>query len=45
MRQGAIGAQHDVTRDGQRSLLNVAIEDAPTAPLIVVINWAAGLKK
>jgi hypothetical protein len=38
-------AQYDVMRDGQRFLLNVPVEDAPTSPLTVVINWTAGLKK
>jgi Tol biopolymer transport system component len=38
-------AQYDVTRDGQRFLLNVPVEDAPTPPITVVLNWTAGLKK
>lgn len=39
-------AQYDVTRDGQRFLLNVPIEQEPAPPLITgVVNWAAGLKK
>jgi hypothetical protein len=38
-------AQYDVTRDGQKFLLNVPVEDAPTPPITVVLNWTAGLKK
>ena len=39
-------AQYDVTRDGQRFLLNVPVEDAPSSPVItVVVNWSAALKK
>ena len=38
-------AQYDVARDGQRFLLNVPVEDAPTPPITVVLNWTAGLKK
>ena len=42
----AIGfrAQYDVTRDGQRFLLNVPAEDAAPASITVVVNWQAGLK-
>jgi len=38
-------AQYDVTRDGQRFLLNVPVEDAPTPPITVVLNWTSELKK
>jgi hypothetical protein len=39
-------AQYDVTRDGQRFLLNVPVEDAPSVPTIsVVVNWSAALRK
>jgi Tol biopolymer transport system component len=38
-------AQYDVTRDGQRFLLNVPVEDAPTPPITVVLDWTVGLKK
>jgi hypothetical protein len=36
--------QYAVARDGQRFLLNVPLEETPTSPITVVINWAAGLK-
>jgi Tol biopolymer transport system component len=36
-------AQYDVTRDGQRFLLNVPVEDSRSSPINVVLNWAAGL--
>lgn len=39
-------AQYDVTRDGQRFLLNVPAEpDTAPPPITVVLNWTAGLKK
>jgi serine/threonine protein kinase/Tol biopolymer transport system component len=38
-------AQYDVTRDGQRFLLNVPAEDAAPPSITVVVNWPAGLKK
>jgi hypothetical protein len=37
--------QYDVTGDGQRFLINVALDDAATSSITVVLNWAAGLKK
>jgi Tol biopolymer transport system component len=36
--------QYDAARDGQRFLLNVPLEETPTSPITVVINWTAGLK-
>jgi len=33
------------TRDGQRFLMNVPIEDGNTRAIQVVLNWTAGLKK
>src|SRR5262245_580055 len=36
---------YDVTRDGQRFLLSTIVEKEPNAPLAVVVNWAAELKK
>jgi len=33
-----------VTADGQRFLINAVVEE-PNAPLTVVVNWAAGVKK
>jgi Tol biopolymer transport system component len=37
--------QYDVTPDGQRFLMNVDTSDVNAAPLTVVLNWTAGLKK
>jgi len=34
-----------VTGDGQRFLINTVVETEPNAPLTVVVNWAAGVKK
>ena len=33
--------QYDVTADGQRFILNAAVEDQGTAPITLVQNWAA----
>ena len=38
-------AQYDVTRDGQRFLLNVPAEDQAPPSITVVVNWPALLKK
>ena len=38
-------APYAVTADGQRFLINAVVETAPSAPLTVVVNWAAGMKK
>jgi hypothetical protein len=34
-----------VTADGQRFLINAVVETESNAPLTVVVNWAAGVKK
>jgi eukaryotic-like serine/threonine-protein kinase len=34
-----------VTADGQRFLINAVVETEPNAPLTVVVNWAAGVKR
>ena len=36
---------YDVSADGQRFLVNTAPEQAAAAPITVVVNWTAGLKK
>jgi Tol biopolymer transport system component len=36
---------YSVTRDGQRFLLSTIVETVPNAPLTIVVNWAAGVKK
>jgi eukaryotic-like serine/threonine-protein kinase len=38
-------APYAMTRDGQRFLINAVVETEPNAPLTVVVNWAAGVKK
>ena len=35
--------QYEVTRDGQRFLINVPLEEDAPAPITVVLNWQAGL--
>jgi hypothetical protein len=37
--------QYDVTRDGQRFLLNVTTEQASTPSITVVLDWTAALRK
>jgi Tol biopolymer transport system component/predicted Ser/Thr protein kinase len=37
--------RYDVSADGQRFLINTAPEQATSAPITVVLNWTAGLKK
>jgi len=34
-----------VTDDGQRFLINELVETKPNAPLTVVFNWTAGLRR
>jgi eukaryotic-like serine/threonine-protein kinase len=38
-------ASYDVSGDGEKFLVNVALEDAAVAPITVVLNWMAVLKK
>jgi Tol biopolymer transport system component len=40
-----IKAQYDATRDGQRFLINVPLEEAVPSPITVLLNWSATLKK
>jgi len=40
-----VGYQYDVSADGQRFLVNTSPEQAASAPITVVLNWTAGLKK
>jgi eukaryotic-like serine/threonine-protein kinase len=37
--------QYDVSADGQRFLIDTSPEQAAFAPITVVLNWTAGLKK
>ena len=36
---------YDVSADGQRFLVNTLVEETASAPITLVVNWAAGLKK
>ncbi len=48
MREQVAGSElvmYDVTRDGQRFLLNTQIERTEAQPMMVILNWAAALKK
>jgi eukaryotic-like serine/threonine-protein kinase len=36
---------YDVSSDGKRFLVNTLVEDAPSAPITLVVNWTTGLKK
>jgi hypothetical protein len=37
--------QYDVTRDGQRFLLNSLTEESAPSPITVVLNWQEELKQ
>jgi dipeptidyl aminopeptidase/acylaminoacyl peptidase len=37
--------RYDVSADGQRFLINTALQQPTSAPITVVVNWTAGLKK
>jgi serine/threonine protein kinase/Tol biopolymer transport system component len=41
----AFFAPYAVTADGQRFLINAVVEMEPNAPLTVVVNWAAEVKR
>ncbi len=43
-RPGGLRSVYDVSADGQRFLVNTLVEEAP-APITLVVNWQAGLKK
>jgi eukaryotic-like serine/threonine-protein kinase len=36
---------YDVTKDGQRFLINTQVKNAETQPMSVILNWQAGLEK
>ncbi len=38
-------SEYDVSADGQRFLVNTALEQPTSTPITLVINWTAGLKK
>jgi Tol biopolymer transport system component len=40
-----LGYPYDVSADGQRFLINTLPEQTASAPITVVVNWQAGLKK
>ena len=37
--------RYDVSADGQKFLVNSTVQDTSHAPLVVILNWAAGIKK
>ncbi len=41
----SITPHYSVTRDGQRFLLSTIVETVPNAPLTVVTNWTAQVKR
>ena len=45
IRPGGPGNVYDVSADGQRFLVNMAVEQQITAPLTLVLNWTADVKK
>ena len=42
---GYVGFNYDVAADGQRFLVNTVGEQASSAPLTLVVNWKAALRK
>jgi hypothetical protein len=39
------GGFYDVTRDGQRFLVNTSVTRAESLPITVVVNWSESLKR
>ena len=37
------GSNYDVSPDGQRFLVNAAVAGQTTAPITLIVNWAAAL--
>ncbi len=40
-----LGIPYDVTADGQRFLVNVAMDESRASPITIITNWTAGLKR
>jgi eukaryotic-like serine/threonine-protein kinase len=45
IRRGGPGYVYDVTADGQRFVVNTAVEQKESAPITLVVNWTADLKQ
>jgi serine/threonine protein kinase/Tol biopolymer transport system component len=45
VRPGGPGNLYDVTADGKRLLVNMAVEHQTSAPITLVFNWTADLKR
>jgi len=45
VRPGGPGNVYDVTADGQRFLVSMAQDQQISAPLTLVLNWTADLKR
>jgi hypothetical protein len=45
MAERGLFAPYAVTADGQRFLINAVVDAEPNAPLTVVVNWAAEVKR
>ena len=43
--QSLVRAPYDVSANGQRFLISVALDQPVSAPITLVVNWAAGMKK
>jgi eukaryotic-like serine/threonine-protein kinase len=39
------GKSYDISPDGQRFLINSAVDTSSSSPLVLVVNWTDGLKK
>jgi hypothetical protein len=39
-----LGSSYDVTRDGQRFIVNTSLDNDRVSPITVIVNWPAALK-
>ena len=39
------GKSYDISPDGQRFLINSAVDTSSSSPLVLVVNWTDGFKK
>jgi serine/threonine protein kinase len=44
-RAARTGKSYDISPDGQRFLINSAVDTSSSSPIVLVVNWTAGLKR